>query len=77
MVYQNLCQLERDRCIRNEDLQAVDNANCKSSFCDSVHCPYGRCRQDSNGTIQCECPQCSNDTSSQEFICGDNGVTYP
>jgi len=45
--------------------------------CDTIHCPYGRCKQQSNNKIECECKQCSPKYSNQELICGDNGITYP
>lgn len=45
--------------------------------CDTVHCPYGQCRLNSHGKMQCECRECSRTYSDQDIICASNGITYP
>jgi hypothetical protein len=46
------------------------------SACNKLKCPYGRCKQKSNGQVECECRQCSTIYSDQDIICGNNGITY-
>ncbi|CAF4879182.1 unnamed protein product [Rotaria sp. Silwood1] len=75
-IYRNLCEMERDNCIRGENFVPADTSYCIST-CDTTICPFGQCKQQSNGHIECECKPCSNNYFYQDLICGDNGITYP
>ncbi|UJR13720.1 hypothetical protein I4U23_000731 [Adineta vaga] len=74
--YPNLCNMERDRCLHDGSFVPVDLSYC-TSICDRTHCPYGRCKQQTNDQIECECKPCSNKYSDRDQICGNNGFTYP
>ncbi|CAF0927203.1 unnamed protein product [Rotaria sordida] len=76
IIYRNLCEMERDRCMHGENFVPVDSSYCIST-CDTTICPYGRCKQQSNNHIECECQPCSNNYSYEDLMCGDNGITYP
>ncbi|CAF0752008.1 unnamed protein product [Adineta ricciae] len=75
IIYRNLCELERDRCLREENIVPVDHSYCIST-CETIHCPYGQCRKNDNGQVKCECTQCSGPYSDHDKICGNNGITY-
>ncbi|CAF2581690.1 unnamed protein product [Rotaria sp. Silwood2] len=92
IIYRNLCEMERDGCIRGENFVPVDTSNCKlfdhflleivffnegMPACDTTICPYGQCKQQSNSQIECQCIPCSTNYSYEDLICGDNGITYP
>ncbi|CAF3750071.1 unnamed protein product [Adineta steineri] len=75
IIYQNSCELERDRCIRDDNIVSVDSSYCTSS-CNTLQCPYGRCQQNHNGQVECECTQCSTIYTDYDKLCGNNGFTY-
>ncbi|CAF1530523.1 unnamed protein product, partial [Rotaria sordida] len=75
IFYHNLCEMERDRCIKEENIILIVNSYCMP-MCDTFQCPYGQCKQQSNGQVECECQSCSEIYSYQDIICGSNGITY-
>ncbi|CAF1289873.1 unnamed protein product [Adineta steineri] len=76
LLYQNLCEMKRDGCTRDENLTPINTSYCLS-ICDKIYCPYGQCKHQSTDQIECVCKQCSTKYSEHEKICGDNGFTYP
>ncbi|CAF3324637.1 unnamed protein product [Rotaria sp. Silwood1] len=75
IFYRNLCEMERDRCIKEENITPIDSSYCMP-LCDTLQCPHGQCKQQYNGQVECECQLCSAIYSYQDIICGNNGITY-
>ncbi|CAF4244959.1 unnamed protein product [Rotaria sp. Silwood2] len=75
ILYRNLCEMERNRCINEENIVPIDSSYCMPT-CDILQCPYGQCKQKYNGQVECECQSCSAVYSYQDIMCGNNGITY-
>jgi len=75
IIYPNQCELERENCAQESRIVSVDYSNCVNQ-CNSKTCPYGQCLQRPNGQFECQCTPCPTIYSTQDTICGNNGITY-
>eukprot|EP00071_Canis_lupus_P005453 XP_005619514.1 follistatin [Canis lupus familiaris] len=78
-TYRNECALLKARCKEQPELEVQYQGKCKKT-CRDVFCPgSSTCVVDQTNNAYCvTCNRmCPEPTSSEQYLCGNDGVTYP